>query len=929
MAADVTINGILVDVSGNPVAGLVTVTLDNCGGIPPTVSPNTLVTRQVTAQAAGDGTWSILLYRNNVITPTTTFYTFAFSPIGSNAPVMSAAYLLNTAGTFNIVSLTPMVPATGGIPFVIVSGAAGAAGATGAAGAAGATGAAGSSNVPWIDIQTYGTAPRLNSIVNETTTATTVAGSPNVTIGAAKHFVNGNGICIWKAGAATSQSTPAAPTIVCPNMAGSQTLTYKIVGYDAKGGLTAASAAGTVATAPAVFGPPQVAISSISVTSNVCSVVLAAPLNNTVTAGMTLHVKGVTVKTDLNGAWVIASASDTQHVTFAVTSVDGSGTVGGASLARVSNAQIITAISRAATGVITITTAQNNHSTTQAGNNPTVVQIRGITELDLNGDFVPTSISGTSIVCNSGNYVAKSGTVTAGLSIAQVWEFAIVTCPALSGTTIGYYIYSDSPNPGGALVLIGKALYNECHFTDWGPLEAAGYVAPAYIPTAPPGSAQNQMFTSTVLSGGGSTSLVLNDNVTTSIGALGATIMYDDGPNLLLAAKARTNGGANGGVFLSPPQAVPTAATSYIFNSPVAFPGLISYLFGTAVIANEVITIGTGSIVDVPIGTFVDVLPQFGQRPYCPISGLGSPQILGGFSFTMKGLGFTAAGNGQCLAMIDGGYTIVENCSFGCNANSTSVGLVYNGACTSALLRNLNFNGTSILGAGAAGPQVPVLWFRASDNPTIGESSNANSNNIYIQGTNTFNGRAILFDQKSSIGGGLFFTFGDEFWNQAASQPLLMLWDGGFGGGAFGWKLTGVINDSAFTPAFANWGGMRSLEIDSSIISGNAPLVTGNVIGELVFSHEAGLAAASASGQTVVGSPVLAASLTTTAATTDVVSIPGALTTSHYIITPTNAAAATDVGAGNVYISAKGANQVTITHTATSGMTFDILGTVN
>jgi hypothetical protein len=118
------------------------------------------------------------------------------------------------------------------------------------------------------------------------------------------------------------------------------------------------------------------------------------------------------------------------------------------------------------------------------------------------------------------------------------------------------------------------------------------------------------------------------------------------------------------------------------------------------------------------------------------------------------------------------------------------------------------------------------------------------------------------------------------------------------------------------------------VEIDSCVNSGG-PLVTGNVIGELVFSHEAGYAAASASGQTVVGSPVLSASFTTTASATDVVPIPGALTTSHYVITPTNAAAAIDMGAGNVYVSAKGTNQVTITHTASSGMTFDILGTVN
>ena len=64
-------------------------------------------------------------------------------------------------------------------------------------------------------------------------------------------------------------------------------------------------------------------------------------------------------------------------------------------------------------------------------------------------------------------------------------------------------------------------------------------------------------------------------------------------------------------------------------------------------------------------------------------------------------------------------------------------------------------------------------------------------------------------------------------------------------------------------------------------------------------------------------------SLTTTANTTDTVSITGVLATSHVSITPTNATAATIFG--GVYVSAKAAGSITITHPATAGATFDLI----
>jgi hypothetical protein len=73
------------------------------------------------------------------------------------------------------------------------------------------------------------------------------------------------------------------------------------------------------------------------------------------------------------------------------------------------------------------------------------------------------------------------------------------------------------------------------------------------------------------------------------------------------------------------------------------------------------------------------------------------------------------------------------------------------------------------------------------------------------------------------------------------------------------------------------------------------------------------------------GGGLYAAALTTTAAASDNVTVTGMAAGGHCQLTPTNATGATNLA--TTYVSAKTTNQITVTHTATSGMTFDILCT--
>jgi hypothetical protein len=72
---------------------------------------------------------------------------------------------------------------------------------------------------------------------------------------------------------------------------------------------------------------------------------------------------------------------------------------------------------------------------------------------------------------------------------------------------------------------------------------------------------------------------------------------------------------------------------------------------------------------------------------------------------------------------------------------------------------------------------------------------------------------------------------------------------------------------------------------------------------------------------------VYKASLTTTSGTSDNVNIVGITASSHCSLTATNALAARNFA--GTYVSAKTTNQITVTHSGASGMTYDILCTVN
>lgn len=825
-------------------------------------------------------------------------------------------------------------------------------GPAGPPGAQGAQGAAGTSNVPWVDIQNYGGIPKAESTINANTTFNSTSGSPNITVGSAlTHFVNGAGICLQKAGAATSQSTPSAPTITAPPMSGSQTITYKIVGVDALCGLTAASSSATV-SAPAIFGPKAVAISSASASAGVITLNFAAPLNTTVVAGMTLHVVGVTGSgATWSGIYTIASAPTTQQVTYNCTGATGTGIVSGAT-GRVSNVAVITAISRNSSGVISVTTAEPHNFNVGTGAQPTIVILEGILTYDLNGHFVIASTpTSTTFTCNTGNLTAETGSLNTnggtGLDFggslsaasATVYEYTQLACPALSGTTQQYYIYSDSHNPGGSLILIGKTLYGESHFRDYGPSIGGGFVAPVYVPTTPPASAQNQLFSTTILSGGGTTSLVLSANVPSSV--TGGNCVYDDAPCLIAASNALPSSNGGGQILLSPP-VTPNSITlpMYIFNSPITIPAGREIIVSSALWINETTYQGgyvkwTGNM-----AAAWTVAPGFSSEMRPILFGLASPMIQVGLLSQAETAGFVFSGihiattalniNGVYgLSAFGGFYGKIKNCSYDCGNGGTNVGLVLNGNAVSVELEDITYEGTSVYGNGQSVGQsswcapIGTIVIRTSDNPTEGNIAAAR---IIMKGINTSAGRGVLIDgQYGASGASNDFEF-EQIWDQAPITPCIMF--SGFVNNLSNIKINGINNDSESSAVLANWSqGVFNVFVENCEVTNQVtPLVTGNPIELLAVS---GFLLTPTVGQSNAAGAAIPANLTTSNGTTTTVTVPGVLPSSHVTFTATNAAAATMQSTSpGIFVLSVSANTIEFQHgSGLAGATFNIIAT--
>jgi hypothetical protein len=129
---------------------------------------------------------------------------------------------------------------------------------------------------PHFDIRAFG---GYISASPPATTGSITGGSSTLAINAAGDYANGQGIVVYGAGAATALTTPGTPTVTPNLLNGATTWNYKVIAEDYKGGLTAASSAGTTAAGSSALGLTSFSITSATRTSGVATYTTSAPHN--------------------------------------------------------------------------------------------------------------------------------------------------------------------------------------------------------------------------------------------------------------------------------------------------------------------------------------------------------------------------------------------------------------------------------------------------------------------------------------------------------------------------------------------------------------------------------------------------------------------------------------------------------------------------
>jgi hypothetical protein len=702
------------------------------------------------------------------------------------------------------------------------------------------------------DAQQYNATPFSFSTAQEIGIVTCTGGTKNCTLASALHFTTGENVAMLHAGAATAQSTPGAPTATAINVTGSTTLHYNCTGIDALGGLVGGST-GTIANAPAVFGNGQIVISSISQTANVVTV-NATGIN--AVAGETVSISGVTgAGVGFNNHWLVATGG-ANSLTFALAGNAGAGTVSGSSFAQLENSHNITAISRALSGVISMTTDANHNFIASATNTPNIVIVTGASPADLNGWYPILTASGTSITAQSSILnTTETGSVATGSTIATVHEKILVTCPAISGSTQNYAVYTDSPSQGtGSIVYLTETMYTQRSLEDWGIFYMSSGFQRNYMPGTPlaSGVTQPQLQANTICAGGGTTTLTMCNNVTQSVTSAG--MAHDAGSGIQVALQtAAANGG--GAVYLSP---IASQFCQYPINMPVSVPQFTDLILGCNILGNETVTSqGFNHIYTLWGGAGNNQgNPQFPTSPHYQ-SWFGSAKefLHGGAnnqSDQIQGIAFGSFANNQ-------NYLVMENSSYdrisqvallpfaaGSTTSANNVGITYMGGGSGGSLHELRDIASTLwgpLGVGgnvgtipgimSFGPLIPAIWIRSGDqgNPQILGAQ------FYLRGNNTISGRGILIDQTyCSNCVGQNFEFGAD-WNQGPSTPWVTFLGGGPPGGISQSSITvaHALLDSSCAPVFANFtllAGSVTLDEDTSCPFAN--LVSGNVTPSLM-----------------------------------------------------------------------------------------------
>ena len=416
----------------------------------------------------------------------------------------------------------------------------------------------------------------------------------------------------------------------------------------------------------------------------------------------------------------------------------------------------------------------------------------------LNG--APASATGGTVQYHNGISIVE------GTSDSTIFQYLVY---GRSGGTFAF-IGSMWPNNSG---MAGNVTYNK--FQDFGATESVAQGLTSYLPTTAPSVAMNDGLSTTIASGGGTTTLTLATAATNTVS--GTFVVHDDVPafNAALAAFGTVK--------------IPAAANNFIINSFLAIPnvasGKIIQQVG-AVTVNATVRLNGLWVGDVgpnnALGQFMyESLPSITVNSGFPAFYCGGA---GATNCSMRGLTI-AAGNSNPNALIymaDAGAVgipagVLDRVQF-------SLAVTNDYAGCAILLRDVNTSGggqniwTDVVATGGPSPQT-----LKSTAPLIQTSGGTG---IQLKGQLFLSRRGIWFRPPTP---GDISSF-DFIYCQGCITPTV--WGGSTGSSQTNFLLTihGIIQDTSFQPLFAGLGNLiGTVTVDDTTGPGGFnPNTTGN-----------------------------------------------------------------------------------------------------
>jgi hypothetical protein len=210
----------------------------------------------------------------------------------------------------------------------------------------------------------------------------------------------------------------------------------------------------------------------------------------------------------------------------------------------------LTACNRAS-GVVTCTTSANHNFI-----NGSQIEIQGGTTGDgsFEGAFTTTSASGSTFTYNQYGAPDASGTVTSG-NARVVGKVAVKWAAPTNYTVLKHLIYRCTggscalPANAGNYALVGVAIGQDSYFVDQGYTFNTASLDNGDAPSTAPTSTSNQWLSTTITSGGGTTSLTLAATATNAVS--GVLVKHDNTP-VIKAACASLTANAGGPILYVP-----------------------------------------------------------------------------------------------------------------------------------------------------------------------------------------------------------------------------------------------------------------------------------------------------------------------------------------------------------------------------------------